>query len=290
MNFEQFLQQKGIIPQTITRHKIEVNKYEKWLDSVCGKTPENAEKKDLLNYLQYVKEKRNLTNATQNSVLQKLKNYHAYLAKEYETNNITCFIKIRGTQRRHLRSLFTPDELNLLCDVYYYHTQEYQPSNRELRFYPDHKKLLQGRYIALTLTAHQALTLQEIEKLTQSDFDFRKATVNIRPNLIGAARILPLEASQIGALIQYYADGEDTPIISSRNQFEWISKTLKKLHRKYCDFRQIRASRITHWLKIYGLRKAQYLAGHKKIQATENYLAAEFESLQDDMDNFHPLR
>jgi len=193
-------------------------------------------------------------------------------------------------KRRHLRPMFTPDELNLLCDAYYYHTQEYQPSNRELRFYPNHQKLLQGRYIALTLVAYQALTPQEIEKLTQSDFDLRKATVNIHPNRIGAARKLPLEASQIGALIQYYADGEDTPLISSRNQFEWMSKTLKKLHRKFCDFRQIRASRITYWIKFYGLRKAQYLAGHKKIQATENHLAAEFESLQDDMDNFHPLR
>jgi len=290
MNFEHFLQQKGIIPRTITRHKIEAGKYEKWLQSVCDKTPENADKRDLLQYLQYIKEQRNITNATQSNILQKLKNYHAYLAKEYETNNITCFVKIRGTHRRHLRPLFTPDELDLLCDVYYYHTKEYQPSNHELRFYPNHQKLLQGRYIALTLIAYQALNLREIEKLTQSDFDLRKATVNIRSNLIGAARILPLQAAQIGVLLQYYADGEDTPLITSRNHFECISKILKQQHHKFADFRQIRASKIAHWLKLYGLRKTQYLAGHKKIQATENHLAAEFESLQTDMDNFHPLR
>ena len=74
MNFEQFLQQKGIIPATIARHKIEAQKYEKWLDCVCDKTPENADKKDLLDYLQYIKEKRNITNATQGNILQKLNN------------------------------------------------------------------------------------------------------------------------------------------------------------------------------------------------------------------------
>ena len=146
MNFEQFLQQKDIIPSSISRHHREVGKYEKWLQQAHDKTPENAAKKDLLEYLQYIKERRKLANATQNSILQKLKNYHAYLAKEYETNDITCLIKIRGTQRRHLRPLFTPDELDLLCDVYYYYAQEYQPTNKELRFYPNHKKLLQGHY------------------------------------------------------------------------------------------------------------------------------------------------
>ena len=290
MNFEQFLQQKGIIPKGIARHQQEVGKYETWLERTHDRTPENATKKDLLEYLQYIKERRKLANGTQNNILQKLKNYHAYLAKEYETNDITCFIKIRGTKRQRLRPLFMPDELDLLCDVYYYHIQEYQPTNNKLRFYPDHKKLLQGHYIALTLIAYQALRLQEIENLTQADFDLRKATVNIHQSRKGAARKLPLEASQIGALLQFYADGEDSTLIPNRNHFTHLTIPLKKLHPKFCDFRQIRASKITHWLKLYGLRKAQHLAGHKSIRSTEQFLAGEFETLQNDMDNFHPLR
>ena len=138
MNFEQFLQQKGIIPKTIARHQREIAKYETWLDATRGRDAENATKKDLLDYLQYIKEKRSLCNTSQDRVLGNLKNYYAYLAKEYGTNNITCFIKIRGTQGRHLPVLFTPDELDLLCDAYYYHTQEYKPNNKELYFYPNH--------------------------------------------------------------------------------------------------------------------------------------------------------
>jgi len=42
MNFEQFLQQKGIIPLSIKRHHREVGRYEKWLQDTHGKTCENA--------------------------------------------------------------------------------------------------------------------------------------------------------------------------------------------------------------------------------------------------------
>lgn len=290
MNFEQFLQQKGIIPKTISRHQREVNKYEKWLNKATGKTPDNATKKDLLDYLQHIKQTRQLCNATQNSILQKLKNYYAFLAKEHGINNITHFIKIRGTERKHLTPLFTPDELDLLCDAYYYHTQQYKPNRKELRFYPDQKTLLQGYYIALTLMAYQALQVKEIETLTQADFNLHKATVTIKPSRTGAGRVLALEAAQIGVLMQHFANGEQTPIMPNRNHFEKLNLTLKSLHPKFRDFRQIRASKITHWLKLHGLRKAQHLAGHKNIGSTEKYLAGEFETLQNDLDNFHPLR
>jgi site-specific recombinase XerD len=294
MNFEQYLQQKGIIPYTIARHEREIIKYKKWLKTK-GRTPENATKKDLLNYLQHIKEARNLTNATQNHVLCKLKNYYGYLAKAYGTNNITHFIKIRGTNRKHLQQLFTPDELELLCDAYYYYTQEYEPNKNELYYYPNQKKLLQGRYIALTLMAYQGLKTGEIEALTQTDFDLRKATIRIHAGRTGAARTLPLDASQIGVLMQFF-NGEDTVLIPNDNHFGKLSDTLKELTfkpsaniTKFKDFRQIRTSKIVHWLKLYGLRKAQYLAGHRNINSTEKYLANNVETLQNELDNFHPL-
>lgn len=296
MNFEQYLQQKDIIPKTIARHEREVKKYENWLQNKHDKTPENATKKDLLNYLQYIKETRNLANITQNTILQKLKNYYGYLAKEYGINNISNFIKIRGINRKYLRQLFTSDELELLCDAYYYHIQEYQPNNKELYFYPDHKKLLQSRYIVLTLVAYQGLRTQEIEALTQTDFNLRKATLTVRANRRGTARTLPLDASQIGVIMQFFNEENEQPLIPNRNQLERLNKTLKEITlkpstaiTKFEDFRQIRTSKIVHWLKLYGLRKTQYLAGHKNINSTEKYLANNVETLQNELDNFHPL-
>jgi integrase/recombinase XerD len=289
MNFEDFLQQKNIIPKTISRHQREIKKYVEWLACTHGKIPEVATKKDLLEYLKYIKEKRKLVPATQSRILLILKNFYAYLAKEYQTKDITRFIKIRGANRQYLPSIFTPDELDLLCDAYYSYIQEYKPNNRELNYHPNYDKFLQGRYITLTLMAYQGLTLLEIENLTQNDFDLRKGVVSIRKSLRNAARILPLEALQIGSLLQYYADGEDTPLMPNRNDFEALSKSLKKIYPNFFDFRQIRSSKIIHWLKIYGLRKTQHMAGHRYISSTEKYLASEIETLHNDMNNFHPL-
>lgn len=288
MNFESFLQQKGIIPKTIERHHREVEKYENWLLMTSEKLPDQATKKDLLAYLKYIKEARNLSNATQSQILQTLKNYYSYLTKEQQINNITAFVKIRGIKRKHLRPIFTPEELDLLCDAYYFFTQEYTPTGKELRFNPNFKNVLQGRYIALTLIAYQGLQVSEILALTADNFDIRKATVKVNKSLKGAERTLLLEAHQLGAIIPFLQS--NTCIIDNMNQFERLSKTLKTLLPKYQDFTQLRASKITQWIKIYGLRKAQHLAGHKNIQSTERHLSGDFETLQNDFENFHPLR
>ena len=289
LRFEAFLQQKDMIPKTIARHETEVNKYVGWLKTLKGKDPEQATKKDLLDYLKHVKESRNLCNATQSRILNTLKHFYAFLAKQYGINDITHFIKIRGTERRHLTPILTPDELDLLCDAYYYHIQQYRPNAKELYYYPDQETLLRGYYIALTLMAYQALQLREIENLTPDSFDLRKATVTIQAGRTGAERTLSLEASQIGVLIQHFANGEEPPLIPNRTHFNKLSRSLKTLFPKFKNFTQIRTSKITHWLKLYGLRKAQYMAGHKNIGNTEKYIAGDFESLQNDLDNFHPL-
>lgn len=286
--FEKYLQGRDMMPKTIERHEREVHKYAEWLRARKDRTPDNATKKDLLDYLKHIKESRNLTNTTQSRILNNLKNYYAFLAKQYGVNDITHFIKIRGTERKHLNPIFTPDELDLLCDAYYYHIKEYKPSRKEIYFYPDQTTLLQGYYIALTLMAYQALQVKEIENLTASDFDLRKAIVTVAQSRTGAGRTLALDACQIGVLIQHFTN-QETPIMPNRNHFEKLSFVLKKLHPKFKDFRQIRTSKITHWLKLYGLRKAQYMAGHRNIGNTQKYLTGDFETLQNDLDNFHPL-
>lgn len=286
MTFEHYLQQKNIIPKTIARHQREVNKYTTWLGDI---TSENATKKQLLDYLKHLKDSRNLQNNTQSQILQVLKNYHSYLSAEYGINNPTNFIKIRGVNKKQLRPVLTAEELEQLCDAYYFHIQEYEPTPKEKRFYPNQNELLLGRYISLTLFCYQGLKPQEILSITKDDFDFRKATITIPQHRIGRERKLPLDASQIGVLMQFYAT-ENTLIVPNLNQLEKLNNILKTFSKKYEDLRQIRTSKIVHWIKKEGLRKAQFLAGHKTIKSTENYLNNDIESLQNDFLNFHPLR
>jgi integrase/recombinase XerD len=67
---------------------------------------------------------------------------------------------------------------------------------------------------------------------------------------------------------------------------------MKPLRARYPDLqnaKQIRASVITKWLKMYNLREVQVLAGHKFISATESYQQNDMEGLSEEINQFHPF-
>ena len=73
------------------------------------------------------------------------------------------------------------------------------------------------------------------------------------------------------------------------NIWKALSREIKTQNKKFINFQQIRTSIITYWLKQYNLRQVQYMAGHRFISSTENYLANQVEELQLDIDTFHPI-
>ena len=46
----------------------------------------------------------------------------------------------------------------------------------------------------------------------------------------------------------------------------------RKWNPNLINAKQIRASVITKWLRMYNLREVQYLVGHRYISSTESYL------------------
>ena len=64
---------------------------------------------------------------------------------------------------------------------------------------------------------------------------------------------------------------------------------LRKINPRIKNFEQIRASVITGWLKIFDIRKVQYLAGHKFVGSTEDYKAGVIDELQNDVNKYHPF-
>lgn len=77
------------------------------------------------------------------------------------------------------------------------------------------------------------------------------------------------------------------------SRLDWIWKgltpELRKEHPEFINFKQVRTSVITHWLKQHNLRKVQYMAGHKHVNSTESYLVNQLEDLKEDIDQFHPI-
>jgi site-specific recombinase XerC len=75
----------------------------------------------------------------------------------------------------------------------------------------------------------------------------------------------------------------------SKDIFLPFTKQVKSIDRQLVNFTQIRTSVITFWVKTYGLRKAQILAGHRNISTTEAYLPNNLENLIEDISKLHPF-
>lgn len=61
------------------------------------------------------------------------------------------------------------------------------------------------------------------------------------------------------------------------------------MNSKIKTLEQVRASVITHWVKLYNLRKVQIMAGHRYISSTEAYKENNLDDLKEDIINFHPF-
>ena len=68
-----------------------------------------------------------------------------------------------------------------------------------------------------------------------------------------------------------------------------LTKELKSQEESFINFKQVRTSVISHWLKSYNLREVQYMAGHRYVSSTERYLVNHTEDLLADIDEFHPF-
>jgi len=68
-----------------------------------------------------------------------------------------------------------------------------------------------------------------------------------------------------------------------------LLKHLRRINPAVKNLDQLRASVITHWVKVYDLRKAQYMAGHRWVGSTEAYKEQLLDELQADVKKFHPF-
>jgi site-specific recombinase XerD len=68
-----------------------------------------------------------------------------------------------------------------------------------------------------------------------------------------------------------------------------LSQEIRETNSDFINFKQVRTSVITHWLKQFNLRQVQYMAGHRYVSSTEGYLVNQTEDLQADIDQFYPF-
>jgi site-specific recombinase XerD len=310
--FSSYLQSKNLAPSSIAHYVRELALFLAWID----KEETQISKPDVLNYLEHLKNKRNLENISRSRVLNSLNHYFTFLHKQEQINANPCaFLKIRGTQKKSLYRTYTPEELTQLYDNFYnVFVRTYDDSHIPKNQRKQASLSKQRNAVILNILIHQGTTTKEIDKILLQDLDLMQARLKIRGGLKSNERILPLEATQIGVLMHYLQNirpqlaqyhrteseklfltlpeysKQQTDSPNLMHVFKPLTKQLKEIDSNFLNFKQLRASVITNWLKVHGLRKTQNLAGHRYISSTEKYKANDLQQLTDDISKLHPFQ
>lgn len=311
--FTSYLQGKDLAPSTIRQYSFDIGLFLAWID----KEEIRITKPDVLKHLEYLKNERKQQNITRSHKLLALNHYFTFLYTNGRMAQNPCsFLKIRGKQKTTLYRIYTPEELQTLYDNFYIlFVKNFDDSHIPKSMCKKTVLSKQRNAVIVNILVHQGATTKEIDRMLLKDLDLMNATLKIRGGKKGKDRTLPLEATQIGILTDYlqnirpklleYHTAENELLFlllpsqrrRTRNEgktnvfnvFEKLAKDIKSIDRNFLSFNQIRASVITNWFKVHGLRKTQVMAGHRNIRSTESYRMNDLEQLTDDIDKLHPF-
>jgi len=287
--FDYYLYSKRLSEESRKSIIKQVNAFEVWME---GESIPDATEISYNDIIAYVKHCSSSGNAQKTIALNLgfLNHYFMWLVKEGEIKeNPVSNIHIRGIQRKHLYHYLKKEELDAL-----YH--EFNPVG------------ISGmrNKVMLGMIVYQALRIGELTGLTLKSLQLKEGKVRVEGSRKTNARTLTLEAHQIIDLLEYISDarkalleetGKETDQLFTSsgtgdkllNTLQYILARVKKQNPEVKDWKQLRASVISYWIAVHGLRKAQYLAGHRFISSTEEYQQQDLDELQGDIDRFHPL-
>jgi len=159
--------------------------------------------------------------------------------------------------------------------------------------------------VIVGLVVFQGIESAVFKNLTLDCIDLSKNKIYVPGTKRSNGRTLDLKQTQISVLRQYIEHDRAIlqkkincytealfPLNSTRysSMFNDICKKLKTINLKVTNFRQIRFSVISIWVKKYDLRKVQIMAGHRFISSTEKYLKIDLDSLQQATQMYHPMQ
>lgn len=285
-NFIVHLEKNGYVAKSRQRAEYYATDYVNWLNQ-RNLQIEEATYNDLLNYIGHL-QKQDSSKSKINESLRNIRLYYDYL----QIPNIAYGVKIRGEQHESM-PLFSEAELDKI-----YQSFTTQSKKGYWRF---------SDKIILGLIVYQCLDTRDIFRIELTDLDLNKGTIYIPEGIKRkASRTLKLESHQIIPLhdyIQNHRENETTEKLFSpqctclgrlqgqlKDLFKQVKAQAAENEINLIRFGQIRNSRITLWVRRYGLRKAQYLAGFKRVDTVERYRTNDTEDLIEHVQKYHPLQ
>ena len=299
-DFTQYLLQKGYSAASVKAYQYTVKKFTTWATS-HNIEPEFITYQQLIQYVQHLKSKGAITR-TINGYFTALDHYYNYLITENAAyQNLIPTVQLNTKVIQPLYNILTPEQLQSLHTTFDIRAERLtKPSALASAF---------RKKVTIGLIVYQGLDTHALAHLSTSDLNLEAATIHIPPTRKHNERTLPLQAAQLLELYKYTQEirpellnhfptcDPDLLVVHGYQHYmdahRRLMQRLKRVSSLVQSTQQIRASVITHWLKKsptgYNLREVQYMAGHKKVYSTEAYLRSDTESLQLDIDKFHPL-
>ena len=285
-NFILHLEKNGYVAKSRQRAEYYATDYLNWLNQRNLEIQE-AVYNDLLNYIGHL-QKQDSSKSKVNESLRNIRLYYDYL----QIPNIAYGVKIRGEQHESM-PLFSEAELDKIYQLF-----ETKSQKGYWRF---------SDKILLGLIVYQCLDTRDIFRIELNDLNLEKGTIYIPEGIKRkASRTLKLEPHQIIPLhdyIQNHRENEVTEKLFSpqctclgrlqgqlKDLFKQVKQQAQENEINLIRFGQIRNSRITLWVRRYGLRKAQCLAGFKRVDTVERYRTNDTEDLIEHVQKYHPLQ
>jgi integrase/recombinase XerD len=296
--FKNYLVTQGYRLSSMNAYTTPLRLFIKWCDQQ-EIDPETATYEELLAFVDHCKHEQN----DSKTIIQKLASLNHYYAFIGRDDHAVKQVKIKGERYKLPPVALSETDLTQLHNTFEAHT----PSTHR------------NRSMAGVLV-HQGVTTSELEKLELADLKLHTGELIIPATAKTNTRILLLNPSQILELQRYLtefrpallqqrpallqqrpallkeANKETNQLFCTTGQSNKLQNTLtitlsklKQHNPRLLDIKHIRSSRITHWIRTEGLRKAQYMAGHRYVSSTERYATNELEELQELIEQYHPM-
>ncbi len=288
-NFDQYLNERGYRLNTVRGYTQEAETFIKWTETE-NINPQQCSYNELLSYVNYCAVKGN-SKHTMNQRLNSLKHFFNYLmATVVRQDNPATELRIKNTIRKVPHDLLSKEVLE---NIY--------------KNYPANGITGKRNKAMLGLMIYQGATTAELTAIEVTDLKLEEAKVYVPATGRSNSRLLKLEAMQIIQLQNYVltirpvllamtekqtdklfmSTGKGTRL---SNSFARLMRIVAKLNNKAIDTKQIRASVITEWLKVYNIRQVQYMTGHRYVSSTGHYRTDKLEGLQEQLENLHPMK
>ncbi len=307
-SFKEYLQKQGKTKSTVKHYSSYVLDFLGWLDQDNTEI-ENATAKEVLSYLNHLQNK-GQENQTRNIRLNVIKQFFNWqIDQNQRTDNPIQHLKIRGSKTKKLYQILDRQQLESLYNDYEIPNEKDERSSRN--WFEKYRLSKARNKAVLSLLINQGITTPEVERLTVNDLKLKEGQIFISGSRKSTERPLELKSNQIIELMEYqyttrnellkYQEGETKrlflPVPSAGQQkandtlqiWKGLTNEIKSQGKHFINFKQVRTSVITHWLKQYNLRQVQYMAGHRYVSSTEGYLVNHMEDLQADIDQYHPI-